>query len=87
MIPFMRNNLLDQEIRERLLSYINGELDEEERLSVESWLRNKPENREAFRLLEKDCLFIRWAGREREVNVDRKHDDLPGYPRNHLLPL
>ena len=68
----MRNNLLDQEIRERLLSYINGELDEEERLSVESWLRNKPENREAFRLLEKDCLFIRWAGREREVNVGKR---------------
>lgn len=63
MIPFMRNNLLDQEIRERLLSYINGELDEMERLSVESWLRDKPENREAFRLLEKDCyLFV---GRER----------------------
>ena len=41
----MRNNLLDQEIRERLLSYINGELDEMERLSVESWLRDKPENR------------------------------------------
>ena len=57
----MRNNLLDQEIRERLLSYINGELDEMERLSVESWLRDKPENRAAFRLLEKYCLFIRWA--------------------------
>ena len=78
MIPFMRNNLLDQEIRERLLSYINGELDEEERLSVESWLRNKPENREAFRLLEKDCLFIRWAGREREVNVGKRNKPL--YP-------
>ena len=68
----MRNNLLDQEIRERLLSYINGELDEMERLSVESWLRDKPENREAFRLLEKDCLFIRWAGKEREVNVGKR---------------
>ena len=34
----MESNLLDQEMLERLLAYVNGELEEEERLAVERWM-------------------------------------------------
>ena len=41
----MRNGLLDQETEERLLAYLNGELDEEGRFAVEQWLNDSPENK------------------------------------------
>lgn len=68
----MRNILPDQEIHERLLAYIHGELEREERFAVEEWRKDKPENEEMFRRLEKDCLFIRWTGREQLVHAERR---------------
>ena len=68
----MESNLLDQEMLERLLAYVNGELEEEERLAVERWMKDKPENKEAYSNLEKDYLFIRCAEKEQKVNVDMR---------------
>lgn len=64
---------MNSDMEERLLAYFHGEADETERKEVERWLGEAPENREAYRRLVRDCLFVRWAGREQRIDaVERK---------------
>ena len=64
---------MNSDMEERLLAYFHGEADETERKEVERWLVEVPENREAYRRLVRDCLFVRWAGREQRIDaVERK---------------
>ena len=65
----MEKDLLGLEKETLLLDYFNGELDDAQSAVVERWLDAAPENREEFDRLVKDCLHIRWAGKEQLVDA------------------
>lgn len=64
----MEKELFNQEMEERLLAYLNGELSESEREEVERWMAERSENREGYNCLMRDYLRIRWAQKEQALD-------------------
>lgn len=66
----MKDENLHPDIEERLLDYLLGEADEEERQAVERWRREEPAHEEAYRRMRRDLLFIRWGAREERLDAE-----------------
>ena len=66
----MKDENLHPDIEERLLDYLLGEADEEDRQAVERWRREEPAHEEAYRRMRRDLLLIRWGAREERLDAE-----------------
>lgn len=66
----MKDENLHPSIEERLLDYLLGEADGEERQAVERWRREEPAHEEVYRRMRRDLLLIRWGAREERLDAE-----------------
>lgn len=65
-----------EEIKERLLSYLQGELEEEERQEVIRWINENADHRKMYLEIRRQYYFTRWCFQESELDVDAVRDKL-----------
>lgn len=58
-----------EEIKERLLSYLQGELGEEERQEVIHWINENVDHRKMYLEIRREYYFTRWCFQESELDV------------------
>lgn len=67
---------VQEEIKERLLSYLQGELEEEERQEVIRWINENADHRKVYLEIRRQYYFTRWCFQESEMDVDAVRDKL-----------
>lgn len=65
-----------EEIKERLLSYLQGELEEEKRQEVIRWINENADHRKMYLEIRRQYYFTRWCFQESELDVDAVRDKL-----------
>jgi len=65
-----------EEIKERLLLYLQGELEEEERQEVIRWINENADHWKMYLEIRRQYYFTRWCFQESELDVDAVRDKL-----------
>ena len=65
-----------EEIKERLLLYLPGELEEEERQEVIRWINENADHWKMYLEIRRQYYFTRWCFQESELDVDAVRDKL-----------
>lgn len=67
---------IQEELKERLLSYLRGELGEKERQEVIRWINESAEHRKMYLEIRRQYYFMRWYFREEALNVEPVREKL-----------
>lgn len=67
---------VQEELKERLLSYLRGELEEKERQEVIRWINESAEHRRVYLEIRRQYYFMRWYFREDALNVEPVREKL-----------
>lgn len=67
---------IQEELKERLLSYLRGELGEKERQEVIRWINESAEHRKMYLEIRRQYYFMRWYFREGALNVEPVREKL-----------
>ena len=65
-----------EEIKERLLLYLQGELEEEERQEVIRWINENADHWKMYLEIRRQYYFTRWCFQESDLDVDAVRDKL-----------
>ncbi|MCY1633425.1 FecR family protein [Marinifilum sp. D737] len=64
-------NITDQKYQE-IVDYISGELNEEGRKSMETWINSSEENQKIYEKILKKSLFVLWSLKSNQIDTDKE---------------
>ena len=64
-------NISDQKYQE-IVDYISGELNGEEKKSMETWIHSSEENQKIYEKILKKSLFVRWSLKSKQIDTNKE---------------
>ncbi|WP_321281000.1 FecR domain-containing protein [Marinifilum fragile] len=64
-------NISDQKYQE-IVDYISGELTNEEKKSMETWIHSSEENQKIYEKILKKSLFVRWSLKSKQIDTNKE---------------